>query len=382
MANSELSRIVGQNAAGNSPLFALVGLAAALVACSGGSTDVSSRNTSSSPNRPPLVDAGEPQAAQGGGLVVLSGVAVDPEGGGVDYLWRQTGGLGVTLSSATSAVTSFEAPAYIDRAALEFELLVTDSKSMPAVDSTSVVVTTGYTPCSLTNPPTDLNVDLSFYQKYCDANGQAVLSPYGVPDLALEWVRYQMLEMLKRLPFATQEMIRNGSRIAIKEPTQVLTDIPEYSDLYALYPDSDWDALPGVGAVIGRPITSTSEENALCYDNDPYKGFSVFIHEFAHSIQLIGLQAADPTFGPRLRLAYETAMASGLWKDTYSATNELEYWAEGVGIWFNAHWSTVNSPQVIDTREELAQYDDGLYRLIREYFSEDEIPMCPPAGAR
>lgn len=295
-------------------------------------------------------------------------------------MWRQTGGLGVILSNARSPIASFEAPGYLDRAALEFELLVTDSGSMPATDSTNVLVITGYTPCIVTNPPANLNLDPLFYQKYCNGNGEAVTAPYDVPDVALEWVRYQMLEMLKRLPLVAQEMTRNGSRVAIKADTQVLTDIPEYRDLYVHYPDHDWDALPGVGAVVGRPITSTSEENVLCYDDDPYEGFSVFIHEFAHSIHLIGLEAVDPTFGPRLRLAYEAAIASGLWNNTYSARNEFEYWAEGVGIWFNAHWSTFNSPEIIDTREELAQYDDGLYRLIREYFTEDEIPMCPPVA--
>jgi len=73
-------------------------------------------------------------------------------------------------------------------------------------------------------------------------------------------------------------------------------------------------------------------------------------------------------------------MASGLWANTYSARNHLEYWAEGVGIWFDAHWSALNRPGVVDTREELAQHDDGLYRLIREYFTEDAIALCPPAA--
>ena len=106
----------------------------------------------------------------------------------------------------------------------------------------------------------------------------------------------------------------------------------------------------------------------------------MFIHEFAHSIHLIGLMAADSTFDARLRLTYDTAITSGLWAGTYAASNYLEYWAEGVTIWFNAHWSDEYTPGAINTREELAQYDDGLYRLVREYFTEDEIARCPPAA--
>jgi len=309
---------------------------------------------------------------------VLSGYGVDPEGGALSHSWRQIDGPGVTLNDANAPTANFEAPAHLPNASLTFELEVSDANGMSSVDSTSVVVTTGYTPCSVTNPPAELTVDPWFYQKYCDANGQPVLAPDAVSDRALDWVRYQALEMLKRLPAAAQAMILNGGQIAIKGEEQVLTQIPEYSDLYWLYPEYDWDLLPGVGAVFERPVTSTTEENVLCLDHDAYRGFSVFIHEFAHSIHLIGLTTADPAFETRLKLTYETAIASGLWEGEYAASNYLEYWAEGVTIWFNAHWSDWNEPGVINTREKLAQYDDGLYRLIREFFSEDEIARCPP----
>ncbi len=128
-------------------------------------------------------------------------------------------------------------------------------------------------------------------------------------------------------------------------------------------------------------MTSTTEENVLCLDDDAYRGYSVFIHEFAHSIHLIGLSTVDPTFETRLQLAYDTAIASGLWAGTYAATNYFEYWAEGVTIWFNAHWSDAYMPGAINTREELAQHDDGLYRLVREFFTEDEIARCPLAAS-
>ena len=362
--------------------------AALLAACSGGGANVdqpgaapvaaAAQGSPAPPNQPPLVNAGESQAAQGGGIVVLSGSAVDPDGGSLAHTWRQVDGPGVVLNDADSPVASFETPAHLPTTSLSFELVVTDADGLSSVDSMDVIVTTGYSPCAVTSPPAGLPVDTWFYQKYCDANGQPVLAPAVVSDRAVEWIRYQALEMLKRLPVTAQAMIRNGSRIAIKGHEHVLTQIPEYSDLSALYPEYDWDLLPGVGAVMDRPVTSTSEENVLCLDDDAYRGYSVFIHEFAHSIHLIGLTAVDSTFDARLRLAYDTAIASGLWAETYAASSHLEYWAEGVTIWFNAHWSEWNYPGTINTREKLAQYDDGLYRLVREYFTEDEIERCPP----
>ncbi len=360
-----------------------------LVACSGGSADVVgaasapaatvAQGSPTAPNQPPIVDAGKSQSVQGGGIVVLSGSAFDPEGDALRHAWRQVDGPGVVLNDADSAVANFETPAHLPTASLSFELEVSDADGVSSVDSMDVIVTTGYSPCAVTSPPADLAVDLSFYQKYCDANGHPVVASGVVSDRAVEWIRYQALEMLKRLPVTAQAMIRNGGRIAIKGHEQVLTQIPEYSDLYDLYPAYDWDSLPGVGAVMDRPVTSTTEENVLCLDDDVYRGYSVFIHEFAHSIHLIGLTTVDPTFDSRLRATYDTAMASGLWAKSYAASNYLEYWAEGVTIWFNAHWSDAYTPGAINTREELAQYDDGLYRLVREYFTEDEIQRCPPA---
>ena len=220
----------------------------------------------SAPNQPPVVNAGKSQVAQGGGIVVLSGSAVDPEGGALSHRWRQVDGPGVTLNDADAPVANFETPAHIPNASLSFELEVTDANGMSSIDRTDVVVTTGYSPCAVTSPPTGLGIDSWFYQKYCDANGQPVLAPGVVPNEALDWVRYQALEMLKRLPVAAQAMISNEARIAIKGDEQVMTQIPEFSDLNALYPEYDWDLLPGVGAVMERPVTLTTEENVLCLD--------------------------------------------------------------------------------------------------------------------
>jgi hypothetical protein len=43
----------------------------------------------------------------------------------------------------------------------------------------------------------------------------------------------------------------------------------------------------------------------------------------------------DPTFDPRLKAAYDSAMKAGLWRGKYAGTNHHEYWAEGVQSWFD-----------------------------------------------
>ncbi|MEN8802946.1 MAG: hypothetical protein ABF297_13325, partial [Thiogranum sp.] len=76
------------------------------------------------------------------------------------------------------------------------------------------------------------------------------------------------------------------------------------------------------------------EENLLGYPGDPYADENILIHEFAHNIHLRGMANIDPTFDTRLQKAYEKAMAAGLWKNKYAATNRFEYFAEGVQSWF------------------------------------------------
>ena len=95
---------------------------------------------------------------------MLKGSAVDPEGRALSHAWRQIDGPGVTLNNANAPIATFETPAYIPTASLSFELQVTDANGMSSVDSTNVVVTTGYTSCSETNPPEVLAADPWFYE--------------------------------------------------------------------------------------------------------------------------------------------------------------------------------------------------------------------------
>ena len=46
------------------------------------------------------------------------------------------------------------------------------------------------------------------------------------------------------------------------------------------------------------------------------------------------MSTIDPTFDKRLKAAYETAMAEGLWQGTYASSNRVEYWAQSTIIWF------------------------------------------------
>jgi hypothetical protein len=163
-------------------------------------------------------------------------------------------------------------------------------------------------------------------------------------------------------------MIRNKVRLAVMAYTERTTDIPEHRDLK---PKLYWNfRARGLGASRQPPAVSCAEENLLNYKGDPYSTENIMIHEFAHAIHSMGVRSVDPTFDPRLRNAFRDAMAKGLWKGTYAASNVSEYWAEGVQSWFDTNRQNDAQHNHVDTREELKAYDPALAKLVEEVFGD------------
>lgn len=110
------------------------------------------------------------------------------------------------------------------------------------------------------------------------------------------------------------------------------------------------------------------KKNVLNLKGDPYDSESILIHEFAHAIHLMALVDIDEKFQDKLDECFNSATESGLWKDTYAATNAAEYWGEGVQSWFDTNRENDGIHNHVNTREELKQYDPELYKLIKSVF--------------
>jgi hypothetical protein len=236
----------------------------------------------------------------------------------------------------------------------------------------------------ITTPPISLGLD-SFYKKYIDALGIPIVSSNKVPDAALYQAKKIIEKMLEKIPVAVLEKIKqNKIRVAIMATTELTTDIPEHSDLYQAFPGTDWNKRArGLGATIQRPATSCAEENLLCYTNDPYRGEDILMHEFAHTIHLIGLNLAFPNFDNELKNIYNEAIKNGLWNNTYAATNHIEYFAEGVQTWFNVNKEAIPTNGIhnnINTIGELKTYDSKLYELLSRYFVENSPKVSCQEG--
>jgi hypothetical protein len=329
-----------------------------------------------------VAKAGTDQQAGEDTLVRLKGEGSDPDGTIAQNRWEQIGGPVVTLSGSTGASPSFVSPRVAASTHLDFRFTVTDNRGGSASDEVRITVDPSLTLCIPTAPPSSLGLD-PFYKKYCDAAGLPVVSSGKVPDAAVQHAWSQVRQMVSARPDVRAEMLRLRTRVAIMAVTEVTTDIPEHSDLNTAFPGTDWDTRArGLGATPSRPASSAAEENILCSAQDPYRGENILIHEFAHSMDLMGLRQVDSTFQSRLQQAYNTAIAAGLWSNTYAATNKEEYWAEGVQSWFNVNLEADPPNGIhnsVNTRAELKVYDPGLHQLISEVMPADWLPSCPTA---
>jgi hypothetical protein len=234
-------------------------------------------------------------------------------------------------------------------------------------------------------PPADLNLS-RFYQKYVDAGGIPIVSSGNVSDAALLESKSIILQMISKRPDVVRAMSERKIRVAIMARTEVTTDVPEHSDLNEVFPGTDWNkCCRGVGATSARPASSGAEENVLQQDGDRYKGESILIHEFSHSMLTMGIDPVEPKFRDELRSAYTHALANGRFENTYAASNVDEYWAEGVQDWFDANLTSKPANGIhneIGTRAGLKTYDPTLAALLARVFGDEPWRWSPPNRKR
>lgn len=216
-------------------------------------------------------------------------------------------------------------------------------------------------------PPSELAGE-GFYKKCVYFRGIPILGSEKVEDGALRRIVLTFDKMLAKVPDRVlAKMVEGKVHYSIIAFEEGQTDLPEYRHLKK-DPNMDWDKR---ARGLGGRVTSGGEENILEYPEDRYKGESIFIHEFAHTLASHGFSRTDPTFSKDLTDAFKKAMAEGLWKQTYAATNEHEYWAEGVQSYFDCNRSATPPNGIhneICNREGLKGYDPRLFALVDRSF--------------
>ncbi|KAI8512661.1 hypothetical protein Bbelb_093000 [Branchiostoma belcheri] len=229
----------------------------------------------------------------------------------------------------------------------------------------------------VTTVPDDVRSDLSldaFYQKYLHAYGIPILGSSILPDDALRRACYDVLFLLADRKDVRDSYYNYYGRAAIMDDTEVTLDIPEHSGLDASFNTR----ARGLGATVSKPVSTGAEENVLCFSNDSYRVEDIFIHEFAHGLDILGARKVVSDFETRLQTAYDDALANGLWANTYAAVTRDEYWAEGVQSFFNVNHERDPPDGIhnhVNTRTELQAYDPDLYAIIEDIFPCGNFPV-------
>jgi len=220
---------------------------------------------------------------------------------------------------------------------------------------------------AIEKPPAKYSFD-GFYTKCVYFHGLPIIGSDKVDDRAFRMIVETFDKMLAKAPGdPIARLVKAGSHYSIIADEEGQTDLPEYRDLKK-DTKTDWDKRArGLGGL----NTSGGEENILEYPNDRYNGECIFIHEFAHTLANYAFVKTDKDFSSDLRSAFKSAIDNGLWKNTYSATNKDEYFAEGVQMYFDCARRAVPANGVhneICNREGLKGYDRPLYDLVDRVF--------------
>ena len=247
---------------------------------------------------------------------------------------------------------------------------------IPTAVPTSTPAPTATPSPSPTPAPTPIVLD-PFYEKHLATECLFIASSDKVPDEALTRARDVISEMLFNRPDLCETIASVGRRVTIAADSEVVTDIPEFRNIYREAPGTDWNTRIGSGIAGGRDdsVTAIWDRNLLCYESDRHPNEDILVHEMAHTVlsQGVSKQPGGMEFMRRLREAYRTALDGGLWKGTYAATNVDEYWAEGVQSWFGLNDPPGPIHNNVNTRSELDDYDPTLSGLIQEVFGDTTV---------
>jgi hypothetical protein len=212
----------------------------------------------------------------------------------------------------------------------------------------------------------------AFYTKSLTLRGIPIISSPKTSDAALLEAAYTLDHMLQDSPpKVTAALTAAKVRLGIIATTEYTMDIPENQNRRNLQPAEAAFQDRRSRGLGGLPLATCAEENLLNLPSDPYRNENITIHEFSHTVAS-ALRRADPAWYQKLRDTYAQAMKENLFANSYSATNEQEYWAEGAQAWFNcaAHQKDPTVHSGIWNRDQLKAYDPRLAALLADVYGD------------
>ncbi len=229
---------------------------------------------------------------------------------------------------------------------------------------------------------------LDYYtQKVMTESGITIKGDDTVALSSLELAAKQVeVELSQPGTGIAETMKKWGCSLAVYSSRENVYMIPEHrygfrTSMYDLegYGGNKWNGCVSSIAEVNITRTRNSSEP---YANTMYPNENVLIHEFGHCIKSIGLEENDDqTLINEYFAAYENAVDTGLWPNTYAISNSDEFFATMCAIWFNnmddvSSW-TDGTRSPLNTREEMKEYDPQTYAFFEKILPAD-TPLPAP----
>jgi len=207
---------------------------------------------------------------------------------------------------------------------------------------------------------------LGFYSKRLDYQGIPIKSHSDVADAALVEARRRLEMMLGRTPDIVANLVTAEAELHVIGEDQVTSDLPEHRHLKGKPFDGNLDVDQRTRG-LGGLLASCGEENLLQLPGDRYAGRDICVHEFAHTILACGL---SDEVRRRVTEQYRRSTERLLWKTTYAASNDDEFFAELSMWYFGTHGDLGKlAPKPDPGRDWLAGYDPEAFRLLNDLYS-------------
>ena len=240
-------------------------------------------------------------------------------------------------------------------------------------------------------PPAKFHIE-PYYTKFTWAREFHVIGR-GASDESLLKANDTIRKMFAYRHDILKILINDGLRLVVLGPDEKLADLPEFAgadpaqiDLNVRY----FDFTPTIKRIV------VSQENVVRNPRDRWVGDNQVIRGMAKAIYLetaqrpvdpnwnnrgrdvqqyeLRVKRLDTEFDDRLKELFESASAKQLWKGTLAAEDRVEYWTAGVVAYFDATGQGGVPPSAshpIGTREQLKDFDPGLWALVNETMAYD-----------
>jgi alpha-glucosidase len=214
-------------------------------------------------------------------------------------------------------------------------------------------------------------VEKEFFSKQLDFEGIPIKAHQVVTDDAVLAGHARLKSMFAELgPYREtilQKLRNSGVELHIIGRDQVTTDLPEWrQDKGKPLPEYHGQTRDERTRGMGGRLVSCGEENLLRLAKDRYRGRDICVHEFAHVIRNIGMNAQ---LRARFDAQFQKSLEQGHWVGAYAGSNANEYFAELSMWYFGTHGDLgMKGPKPQNGPEGLKAYDPEAYTLFEEFY--------------